>query len=131
LLSALEAELTVEPHKAARREDLMARGAVRNRGDEPVEVDLAPLSSPSLALDVVEEGGAPVRLPPPPVPRGEVLGATLAAGEAVAVEFPAFLPAWTPPGAYRVRLRYLGAVGTPGRTVEVVSDWVDFIVGEP
>jgi hypothetical protein len=129
-LSALEAELTVEPRKAARREELVARGALRNRGDEPVAVDLAPLGSPSLALEIVDEGGAPVRLPPPPVPGGEVRGATLAAGEAVPVEFPAFLPLWTPAGAYRVRLRYLGVVGTPGRTVEVVSDWADFVVGE-
>jgi hypothetical protein len=129
-LTALEAELTVDPRKAARREELVARGALRNRGDEPVEVDLAPLGSPSLALEIVDEGGAPVRLPPPPVPGGEVREATVAAGEAVPVEFSAFLPTWTPAGAYRVRLRYLGVVGPPGRTVEVVSDWADFVVGE-
>jgi hypothetical protein len=129
-LRELEAELTVEPGEAARREELLARGTLRNRGDEPVEVDLAPLDSPSLALEIVDEGGAPLRLPPPPVPGAEVRRATLAAGEAAAFEFPAFLPAWTPAGAYRVRLRYLGVVGAPGRTVEVVSDWADFVVGE-
>jgi hypothetical protein len=128
-LSTLRAELTVEPRRAA-REELVARGELRNRGDEPVDVDLAPLGSPSLALEIVDDAGAPVRLPPPPVPGGDERRGTLAAGEALPVEFPAFLPFGTPPGAYRARLRYVGLVGPTGRTVEVVSDWADFVVGE-
>ncbi|MGH3024530.1 MAG: hypothetical protein ACRDNI_12805 [Gaiellaceae bacterium] len=127
----LTAEFTVEPRRTARREDLVARGGLQNRGDDPIELDPAPLSSPSLALEIVDASGSPVHLPPPPVPGGEAPLATLAMGERRPVEFAGFLPSWTPAGAYRARLRYVGLVAErnePERTVEVVSDWAEFVV---
>lgn len=129
----LAAELTVEPRRTARRDELIASGGLQNRGSEPVEVDVVPLGSPSLALEIVDAAGDPVLLPPPPVPGGEVHRATLATHELWPVEFPGFLPSWTPPGAYRARLRYVGRVAkqnNPDRTIEVVSDWADFVVSE-
>jgi hypothetical protein len=127
----LAADLTVEPSRTTRREELVARGALQNRGDEPVEIDLAPLGSPSLALEIVDAAGAPVRLPPPPVPRGGGERVFVAPNERRAVEYRGFLPAWTPPGAYRARLRYVGGVrrlNEPDRTAEVASGWAEFLV---
>ncbi len=52
-------------------------------------------------------------------------------GERWPVEYEAFLPSWTPPGEYRVRLRYVGRVAGPAepeRTTHVVSEWAEFAV---
>jgi hypothetical protein len=129
----LAAELTVEPRRTARREEFVARGGLQNRGEDPVEVDLGPLGSPSLALEIVDAAGDRVHQPPPPVPEGERQLTRLAPRERGPVEYSGFLPSWTPPGAYRARLRYLGLVAERHeleRTVEVVSDWVEFIVSD-
>lgn len=90
-------------------------------------VNLAPLSSPSLALELADERGEPVYLPPPPVPPAEVPLAPLAPGEWITVDFAGFLPAWTPPGRYRARFRYIPGTGV-GRWHESNhwSDWVEF-----
>ena len=127
----LAAELSVEPRRATRHEELVARGALQNRGDEPVQLDLEPLVSPSLALEIVDAAGAPVHLPPPPVPTGETQGARLGTGDRWPVEYVGFLPPWTPPGAYRARLRYVGRVAGPvgpEQTTHVVSEWAEFVV---
>lgn len=129
--AGLAAELAVAPRRTVRREELVARGVLLNRGDDPVEIDLTPLGSPSLALEIVDAADAPVYLPPPPVPGGETHRVTLAPGERWPVEYAGFLPSWTPPGACRARLRYVGLVAAPnepGRTAQVVSDWVKFVV---
>lgn len=129
----LAAELTVEPRRTSRREELVARGTLQNRGGDAVEIDLTPLGSPSLALELVDAGGTAVHLPPPPVPGGGTNPATLGPGERRPLEYAGFLPAWTPPGAYRARLRYVGLAAAPGepeRTVEVVSDWAEFVLAD-
>ena len=107
--------------------DLVARCALGNDGDEATMVNLAPLSSPSLALELADEHGEPVYLPPPPVPPADVPLASLAPGEWITVDFPGFLPAWTPPGRYRARFRYIPGTSV-GRWHESNhwSDWVEF-----
>jgi hypothetical protein len=88
-----------------RAEDTAAEGVLVNTGAEPMEVDLVELTSPSLALEVVDAKGTPVLMPPPPTPgRPEIV--TITPGGRRAVPFRAFVPASAPPGRYRARLRY-------------------------
>ena len=115
----LTAELVVEP-TVGRAEELTARGTLVNRGADSVAVNLDALSSPSLALEIVDAEGSPVLLPPPPVPQATPSRAELAPGGRHTVEYRGFVPHWTPPGSYRTRLRY---VDGPYR---VVSGYVDF-----
>ena len=115
----LSAELVVEP-AVGRAEELKARGALVNTGADPVEINLDALSSPSLALEIVDAEGSPVLLPPPPVPQATPSRAELAPGGRHTVEYRGFVPHWTPPGSYRTRLRY---VDGPYR---VFAGWVDF-----
>ena len=97
--------LSLRATAVARPEEADATGVLVNAGRESVEVDLVQLTSPSLALEVVDDRGEPVHMPPPPTPgRPDVV--VLAPGERRLVEFRAFLSAWTPPGRYGVRLRY-------------------------
>jgi hypothetical protein len=94
-------------------------------------LDLAPLSSPSLALEIVDAADAPLLLPPPPVPGRDVEHVTLAPGEQHAVEFRGFVPQWTKPGPYRARLRYLGSTQPGAREpTRIVSPWAEFRIGE-
>jgi hypothetical protein len=121
-------ELIVTPDQAVHREGPVARGTVINAGSSDVQIPLAPLGSPSLALQIVDAQGAPVLLPPPGVPGGDWPLATLAPGERHTQEYSAFFPQWTPAGAYRVRLRLLARPTSPGAdewTGEAYSDWVD------
>ena len=88
-----------------RAEDTAAEGVLVNTGPEPVEVDLVELTSPSLALEVVDDQGRPVLMLPPPTPgRPEMV--VVAPGGRRAIPFRAFVPPSAPPGRYRVRLRY-------------------------
>jgi hypothetical protein len=127
--AALAAELRVEPGTAARREEFTARGTLVNVGREPLTLELAPLSSPSLALEIVDAEDAPLLLPPPPVPGREVEHVTLAPGERHTVEFSGFVPQWTRPGSYRARLRYLGRTRREERDpTRIVSPWAEFAI---
>jgi hypothetical protein len=129
--SALQAELRVEPATTTRREELTARGTLLNAGAEPLTLELAPLSSPSLALEIVDAGGAPLLLPPPPVPRADVENVTLGPGERHAVEYRGFVPQWTKPGSYRARLRYLGRVRSDEREpARILSAWAEFTIAD-
>jgi hypothetical protein len=102
---------------AVRAEDAQAEGVVVNTGSEPIEVDLVELSSPSLALEIVDDAGAALRMLPPPTPgRPDVI--SIAPRERRTVPFRAFVPPSAPPGRYRVRFRYRDAR----------SDWVDLVI---
>jgi hypothetical protein len=102
---------------ATRSEDVAADGVVSNTGTEPIDVDLVELSSPSLALEIVDESGTPVRMLSPPTP-GRPRVVAIAPGERRTVPFRAFVPPSTPPGRYRVRFRYRDAR----------SDWVGLVI---
>jgi hypothetical protein len=117
----LVASLTIEPPEASAAEQFVAVCTVTNAGEEEVAINVAPLSSPSLALEIQDANGGPVYLPPPPVPPLEPPIERLAPGAAATGEFSGFLPAWTEPGAYRVRCRYVAGPGDP-----IVSDWREF-----
>jgi len=116
----VQLHLTLEPSASEVRkaEGTGAEGVVVNDGDQPLEVDLVVLTSPSLALEIVDAKGAALPKLPPPTPGRPEL-AVLAPGERRVLPFPRFLPPRTPPGRYRVRLRYGDAR----------SEWVDLEVG--
>jgi hypothetical protein len=118
---ALVAHLSIEPSEADATERFVAVCRLTNAGDEGVSNNVAPLSSPSLALEIQDTSGSPVQLPPPPVPPAEPPIERLEAGQGKAAEFAGFLPSWTEPGTYRARCRYAAGPGEP-----VVSDWVEF-----
>ncbi len=118
---ALVASLIIDPTEAAAAERFVAACTVTNAGDGDVSINVAPLSSPSLALEIQDATGAPVRLPPPPVPPSEPPIKRLEPGEGTTATFAGFLPSWTEPGAYRARCRYVAGPGEP-----VVSPWVGF-----
>jgi hypothetical protein len=120
----LRAELSVEPMHALRPEEVRAYGRLVNDGEQSVDVDPGPLSSPSLALELADGSGKVLPLPPPPVPGASEPAIALGPGEEHRVDFPAFVPAWFEPGAYRARLRYVSGTAAP-----VVSDWVEFSLG--
>ena len=104
----LEFAVTTLGTLATRAEDTVAEGVLVNMADEPVEVDLVELTSPSLALEIVRDNGEPVRMPPPPTPgRPDVI--VIAPGERRSVLFRAFVSTSAPSGLYRVRLRYRDA----------------------
>jgi hypothetical protein len=125
--AALAAELRVEPATAARPEEFTARGKLFNVGREPLTLELAPVSSPSLALEIVDADDAPLLLPPPPTPRETVEQVTLAPGEEHAVEYGGFVPQSAKPGLYRARLRYLGRTHPDAREPSrIVSAWAEF-----
>ena len=117
----LVAGLVIEPPDADAAELFVAVCTVTNAGDEGVSINVAPLSSPSLALQIQDAAGEPVHLPPPPVPRSTPPIERLEPGGKTSAEFAGFLPSWTQPGAYRARFRYVAGPGDP-----VVSDWVAF-----
>jgi len=118
---ALSARLSIEPPEAGAAERFVAVCRLTNPGDEDVSINVAPLSSPSLALEIEDAAGSPIHLPPPPIPPAEPPVERLVAGQEKAVEFAGFLPSWTEPGRYRARCRYVAGPGNP-----IVSDWVEF-----
>jgi hypothetical protein len=117
----IRAHVTVTPEHAAVAERFDAVCTLENTGAGPVRINLAPLSSPSLALEIIDADGAPVLLPPPPVPPAQPPIETVSAGAHLVADFPAFLPAWTEPGRYRIRCRYVA-----GPDAIIVSDWASF-----
>ncbi len=117
------AGLTIDPPEAGAAEQFVAVVRLTNAGDQGVSINVAPLSSPSLALEIQDVAGGPVYLPPPPVPPSEPPIEWLEPGQGTAAEFAGFLPSWTEPGAYRARCRYVSGPGEPIR-----SDWVEFVL---
>jgi len=114
----LELALAAAATGVMRAEDTAAEGVLINTGTELVEVDLVELTSPSLALEVVDDKGRPVLMPPPPTP-GRPEFVVVAPGGRRSVPFRAFVPPSVPPGRYRVRLRYGDAR----------SGWIDLTIG--
>jgi hypothetical protein len=100
---------------SARPEDIAVEGLVVSQAREPLKLDLIRLSSPSLALEIVDDRGQSVHMLPPPTP-GTPEYLLLAPDALYSISYRAFVPPATPPGAYRVRLRY-GSMH---------SDWVGF-----
>lgn len=131
MADVLKARLTVRPRETRRREDIVAQATLVNVGEEPVTLNLAPLSAPSLALEIVDAAGSPLRLPPPPVPGGETQSTRVTPGQSYTLEYPGFVPQWTAEGTYRVRLRYLyrpEVAASDEWTGQLVSEYVQFSV---
>ena len=121
----LRARLIVEPDRSDRPEEFSAVALLGNEGDAATEIKPALIESPSLALEIVDERGEPVLLPPPPVPGAAPEPVRLAPGEEYRARLSTFLPAWTAPGIYRARLRYR----PDGEAT--VSDWAEFELAAP
>lgn len=97
-----------------------------NDGDVSVTFLPMQVESPSLAMEILDSKGCPVRLPPPPIPDPSARPIELAPGAIHQVDYPSFLPSWTEPGQYRVRARFVVAGQEPGAAV--LSDWIDITV---
>jgi len=124
----LIADFSIRPAQSSRPEDFTARGEIRNVGGQGLRLNIAPLSSPSLALEIVDAGGERVPLPPPPVP-GAMPETRLAPGESYVFEFSGFVPQWTGKGSYRARLRYLFQPRNPDAdqwSGRLFSEWATF-----
>jgi hypothetical protein len=131
MAAVLEAQLTVRPRQTSRREEFVALVSLVNQGSEAVIINLAPVESPSLALEIVDASGAPALLPPPPVPRSSATRIRLAPGERHTLEYRGFVPPWFAPGSYRVRFRYKYRPTTSERdewTGELLSEWEEFTI---
>ena len=131
MADVLKARLTVRPRETRRREDIVAQATLVNVGEESVTLNLAPLSAPSLALEIVDAAGSPLRLPPPPVPSGETQSTRVTPGQSYTLKYPGFVPQWTTEGTYRVRLRYLylpEVAASDEWTGHLVSEYVQFSV---
>ena len=131
MADVIKACLTVRPRETRRREDIVAQATLVNVGEEPVTLNLAPLGAPSLALEIVDAAGSPLRLPPPPVPGGETQSTRVPPGQSYTLAYPGFLPQWTAEGTYRVRLRYLyrpEVAASDEWTGQLVSEYVQFSV---
>src|SRR5688572_7693479 len=127
----LAARFEILPSRVATRDALVGKCVLVNEGDQPAIVDLAPLSSPSLCVQVEDEQGSPVLFPPPPVPGGSDETATLEPGQQISVEHRGFMPAWIPEGRYRARLRYVVSSQLRGRwSGEIHSVWAAFEIRE-
>lgn len=129
----LETHLTVQPQQTSKREEFVAFVFLVNNGDDALIVNLGPLASPSLALELVDTKGNPAYLPPPPVPGLAATRITLAPGQQHVLEYRGFVPQWFAPGSYRVRLRYTNRPLTPEPkewTGQLFSDWFEFTIGQ-
>ena len=117
----LVATLAIEPRESRLPEEFVASGSITNAGTQAATINVAALSSPSLALEIQDVHGQPVLQPPPGVPGNASQVEELGPGASRAVEFSGFLPGWSDAGRYRVRLRYVGGGSAP-----VVSEWAEF-----
>jgi len=124
VLTVLHAFLTADRRRAARPEEIRAVAELRNAGDTPTEIDPVLISSPSLALEITDDDGRPLLLPPPPLPSEQDSRVILGPGESYRATYRSFLPAWTNRGTYSVRIRYRGTADP------VTSDWLTIAVGE-
>lgn len=101
-------------------EAMVGQAIFVNQGDGPIAVLPIQMDSASLALEIRDDAGNPVGLPPPPVPDPEARHMELAPGAAYEVDYPGFMPQWTAPGRYRARARLVGA--------DAHSDWIELVV---
>ena len=125
----LEAHLNIRPKEAKQREEINAYGTIVNVGNKMLTFNLVPLSAPSLTLEIVNIEGSPVHLPPPPVPGEKVSVIELEPGQNYETEYRGFVPQWTSPGTYKVRLLYTHqspSVASAEWAGKVSSKWVEF-----
>lgn len=101
-----------------------------NPGTEAVALNLHQAAHPALVLEVEDEAGKRVHLPPPSAPDAEDLeaGQLIPPGDTVTLEYAGFLDRSLAAGTYRVRYagRYPALGGTPEDPL--LSDWMPFAV---
>jgi hypothetical protein len=127
----LTAELSL-PAKARSPEEVVAVIELRNAGNAPVQLDLWPLRSPSLTIEIRDASDQPVHLPPPPVPGGGHEPLELPPDGTTRLEYRNFLPAWIDRGHYRVRFRYVQSAAPAVANAfggRVESAWRHFEIG--
>jgi hypothetical protein len=116
----LIAVITIRQGRPENSEEVVAICSLTNTSPEPIRINIGAMSSPSLALEIVDDEGKAVLLPPPPVPGGQPQYATLDPNERYVAEYVGFPPRWTPAGSYRVRCRYVTGDFT------LHSNWISF-----
>jgi hypothetical protein len=97
-----------------------------------VQLDLWPLRSPSLTIEIRDASDQPVRLPPPPVPGGGQEPHELPPDGTTRLEYRNFLPPWIDRGHYRVRFRYVQSAAPAVANAfggRVESAWQHFEIG--
>ena len=112
------------PANARSPEEVVARVELRNRSAAPVQIDLWPLRSPSLTIEIRDASDQPVRLPPPPVPGGGQELQELPPDGTTQLEYRNFLPPWIERGHYRVRFRFVHSAAS-----RVESAWQYLEIG--
>ena len=111
--------------------EVRLRATFTSAGDEPVRLDLEQAHHPSLVLEVVDEAGDPVLLPPPSAPhvaKGEA--EFLRPGATASVEYAGFLEGSLAPGRYRVRYFAPHEALGGSRDEPLQSQWVELDVGQ-
>lgn len=105
---------------------------VSNEGDAAVAFNATQAAHPSLVLEVRDEGGTEVLLPPPTAPDEADLarGEPIEPGQSVTIEYAGFLDRSLEAGVYQVR--YVSRQeATGGGDEALTSDWLDFVVTRP
>lgn len=128
----LQVTLTPRSEKPVVPGDVVVEATVTNESTEPVVLNRAQAARPPLVLEVVDEEGASIALPPPTPPTKEDLeaGDSLDPGKSTTFEYGGFLDRSLPGGTYRVR--YAGHYPPLGGTEDdpLLSDWTAITVVE-
>jgi hypothetical protein len=105
---------------------------LRNDGEQPVRLSTATMLGP-VSFELVDDGGRPVPLGPPPVPPDNLEAGltTIAPGDTARLDYRGdeLLAQSPPPGRYR--LRFVGHAPPLGEawSGRLESPWVDLTVG--
>jgi hypothetical protein len=104
-----------------------------NRSDEPARLNLSQAAHPSLVLEVLDEKGERVLLPPPTAPdEADLLpGQPIEPGESVTLTYAGFLDTRLEKGTYRVRYSSPYPALGGSRDDPLVSDWISVSVDPP
>jgi hypothetical protein len=96
--------------------DIAVRVYLHNLGTKSVSIPAQALNSPSLLFELIDENGAKVPFPPPPVPDPRAGNISITADQTWQAYYVGFLPDPTP-GTYQLRVSLRG-------DINIVSNWL-------
>jgi hypothetical protein len=107
------------------------RVALRNDGPEPVRLSTATMLGP-VSFEVLDPGGSPVRLGPPPTPPADLAAglATIEPGGSLPLDYygDELFPDAPPDGRYRLRFAAQAPAVGDAWEGRIESPWVEFDV---